>query len=361
MSVRLTPSPSETITLQTGVPGRVSLAPLPEGMAIQPAFDQYGRRITYLRISLTDACNLRCVYCMPEEMHFRPRSELLSDEELLFLVRVGASMGVNKIRLTGGEPTIRPGVVELVREIARVPGITDLAMTTNGLLLEKLAKPLAQAGLRRVNLSIDTLDPERFHRITRWGHVEDVWKGLRACAEAGLKPVKLNAVVVRHFNDGDDMIDLARLTLENAWEVRFIEMMPFGEITDFQQTNVVTYAEMKGRIEAVFGPLEEAGYDFVDPSRPFRIPGARGTLGFISSVTEPFCQGCGRVRLTADGKLRLCLLRDDEADMLTPLRNGASFEEMQTIFSQAVWHKPWGHGLAQGQIAGSRAMNQIGG
>ena len=323
--------------------------------------DSYGRRINYLRISLTDACNLRCVYCMPEDMTFRTRHELMSDEELLQLVRVGASLGVNKIRLTGGEPTIRPNVVELVREIARTPGIKDLAMTTNGLLLDKLAKPLAAAGLQRVNISIDTLDGEKFHRITRWGNIDDVWRGIRAAESAGMTPIKLNSVVVRNFNDGDDMVQLARLTLENDWDVRFIEMMPFGEIADFQQTNVVTYREMREKIEAAFGPLAEASYDFVDPSRPFRIPGAMGTLGFISSVTEPFCQGCGRVRLTADGKLRLCLLRDDEVDLLTPLRAGATFDELRELMRDGAFHKPWGHGLADGVVADKRAMNQIGG
>jgi cyclic pyranopterin phosphate synthase len=285
----------------------------------------------------------------------------MSDEEILFLVRVGASLGVNKIRLTGGEPSIRPGVVNLVAEIARTPGIQDLAMTTNGLLLDKLARPLAAAGLKRVNISIDTLNAVKFHTLTRWGNVDEVWRSIRAAEEAGLRPIKLNSVIVRDFNDGQDMIDLARLTLENDWEVRFIEMMPFGEISDFQQGNVVTFAEMRRRIEEVFGPLEEAGYDFVDPSRPFRIPGAMGTLGFISSVTEPFCQGCGRVRLTADGKLRLCLLRDDEVDLLTPLREGASFEDMRVLMRDGAYHKPWGHSLAQGVFADNRAMNQIGG
>lgn len=349
------------IPLTAGVRGRVHVAPLPAGLPSAPITDSFGRRINYLRISLTDACNLRCVYCMPEDMQFRPRSELMRDDEILLLVRVAAGLGVNKVRLTGGEPTIRPGMVELVRAIAQVPGIDDLAMTTNGLLLDKLAKPLAAAGLKRVNISIDTLAEEKFHRITRWGHVEDVWRAIRAAEAAGLTPIKLNAVVVRNFNDGDDMIDLARLTLENPWDVRFIEMMPFGEITEFQQTNVVTYAEMKARIEAHYGPLQEVGYDYLDPSRPYRIPGALGTLGFISSVTEPFCQGCGRVRLTADGKLRLCLLREDEVDLLTPLRAGASFEELQALMAEGAWHKPWGHGLAQGLVAENRAMNQLGG
>ncbi len=345
--------------------GTIYRGPLPEGYrqdySVQPMHDSYGRRINYMRISLTDACNLRCVYCMPEHMKFRPRHELMSDAEILTLVRVGASLGVNKIRLTGGEPSIRPGVVELVAEIARTPGIQDLAMTTNGLLLDKLATPLAAAGLKRVNISIDTLNPQKFRMLTRWGNVEEVWRSIRAAEEAGLLPIKLNCVVVRGFNDEQDMLDLARLTLENDWEVRFIEMMPFGAISDFQQGNVVTFAEMRRRIEDAFGPLEEAGYDFTDPSRSFRIAGAMGTLGFISSVTEPFCQGCGRVRLTADGKLRLCLLRDDEVDLLTPLRAGASFEDMRTLMRDGAYHKPWGHGLAQGVFADNRSMNQIGG
>lgn len=348
------------ITLDSNAMGKVTMTPAPEIYSIQPMHDSYGRRINYLRISLTDACNLRCVYCMPEQMTFRPRHELMTDEEILFLVRVGASLGVDKIRLTGGEPTIRPNLVEIVRGIATTPGIKDLAMTTNALLLDKLALPLAEAGLRRVNISIDTLDGEKFHKITRWGHIDDVWRGIRAAERAGMTPIKLNCVVVRNFNE-EDMIDLARLTLENDWDVRFIEMMPFGEISDFQQTNVVTFHEMRQRVESVFGPLEEVGYDFVDPSRPYRIPGAMGTLGFISSVTEPFCQGCGRVRLTADGKLRLCLLRDDEVDLLSALRQGASFEEMQRLMFEGAFHKPWGHSLANGAFAENRVMNQIGG
>lgn len=345
--------------------GRITFAPLPgiaspAGLPREEVHDSYGRRINYLRISLTDVCNLRCVYCMPEEMKFRPRQELMTDEEIIHLVKVAASLGVNKIRLTGGEPTVRPGVVELIREIAAVEGIADLAMTTNGILLDKLAAPLAAAGLKRVNISIDTLNPAKFQQITRWGDIDDVWRGIRAAEAAGLRPLKLNCVVVRHFND-EDILDLAGLTLENDWEVRFIEMMPFGEVTDFQQSNVVTFREMRDKVETVYGKLAETSYDFVDPSRPFRIAGAMGTLGFISSVTEPFCQGCGRIRFTADGKMRLCLLRDDEVDLLTPLRDGATFAELQQLMRDGAFHKPWGHGLNQGEIAASRAMNQIGG
>lgn len=348
--------------------GAVTVAPFPSisglefgpDFVVEPMSDSYGRRINYLRISLTDVCNLRCVYCMPEEMRFQPRSQLMSDDEIVQLVQVGASLGVHKIRLTGGEPTVRPGVVNLIRRIAETPGIKDLAMTTNAILLEEMAQQLADAGLKRVNVSIDTLDPDKFRRITRWGEIDDVWRGVAAAEAAGLTPIKFNSVVVRHFND-DDVVDLARLTLDHDWSVRFIEMMPFGEITEFQQSNVVSFREIRTLVEAEFGPLEDVGYDFRDPSRPFRIPGAKGTLGFISSVTEPFCQGCGRVRLTADGKLRLCLLRDDEVDLLTPLRAGATFEELRALMRDGAYHKPWGHGLGDGVVAENRAMNQIGG
>ena len=323
--------------------------------------DKYGRRIHYLRISLTDACNLRCVYCMPEHITFRRRDELLQDEEILRLVRIFAQLGVDKIRLTGGEPTIRPRLVELVRQIKRTPGIRDLAMTTNGLLLPELAHPLKQAGMDRVNISIDTLNPEKFHAITRWGRLEDVWAGIAAAESAGLVPIKLNCVVTRGFNE-EDVVDLARLTLDHPWEVRFIELMPFGDVADFAQAAVVRSDETRARIEAALGPLEEvAGYDHRDPARPYRLPGAKGRIGFIDTISNPFCEGCGRIRLTADGKLRLCLLRDREVDLLTPLRSGADDETLKHIIVEAVWEEPWGHGLARQVIPRLRVMSQIGG
>ncbi len=348
------------IKLQSTDLGSVFVVPNADTSVAEPMFDSYDRRINYMRISLTDVCNLRCVYCMPEHMQFMNKSVLMTDEELMFLVRVGASLGVNKIRLTGGEPTVRHNIVELVRQIASVPGINDLAMTTNAVMLNKLAQPLADAGLNRVNISIDTVDPAKFHHITRWGDLNDIWSGIHAAEEAGLTPIKLNCVVVRDFNEVD-VPKLAGLSIDNEWDVRFIEMMPFGEVNEFQRMNIVSYQEMRQSVEEVYGPLDETGYDYVDPSRPFRIPGAKGTLGFISSVTEPFCQGCGRIRLTADGKLRLCLLRDNEVDLLTPLREGATFQEMRTIMRDGVFHKPWGHGLDEGTFAENRVMNQIGG
>ncbi|NOX63592.1 MAG: GTP 3',8-cyclase MoaA [Chloroflexi bacterium] len=324
-------------------------------------YDRFGRRLNYLRISLTDVCNLRCVYCMPEKMQFRPRRELMNDDELFFITRMMVSLGVEKIRLTGGEPTVRPNLVGIVRTIARFPGLRDLAITTNGLLLPQIAEPLARAGLNRVNISLDTLDPEKFRRITRWGDLHAVWAGIEAAEAAGLRPIKINAVVTRGFNE-DEVVDLARLTLEREWEVRFIEVMPFGSEADFAQSVVVTSQETRRRIEEALGPLYEIpGHSPNDPARPYRLAGARGSIGFISTVSEPFCAGCNRLRLTADGTLRLCLLRDGELDVLTPLRRGANEEELRARILNAVYAKPWGHGLPEGEVPRLRLMSQIGG
>jgi cyclic pyranopterin phosphate synthase len=327
----------------------------------QVMIDSYGRHLHYLRVSLTDACNLRCVYCMPEDIRFRPAAVLMQDDELLTLVRVAASLGVDKIRLTGGEPTVRRGVVDLVRAIKATPGIERVVMTTNGVKLAELAEPLARAGLSQVNISVDSLDPEKFRRITRRGELDDVWQGIAAAEAAGLTPIKLNCVVTRGFND-DEVVELARLSLRNDWEIRFIELMPLGSVADFQQDQVVPSRETKARIEAALGPLEAvSGHNGHDPALPHRLPGARGRLGFISSVSEPFCAGCNRLRLTADGKLRLCLLRDDEVDLLTPLRAGADFDTLRRLMADGAYHKPWGHRLEQNDIATSREMSQIGG
>jgi len=322
--------------------------------------DQYGREIRDLRISLTDRCNLRCVYCMPEEMVFKPREELLTDDEILTVVRAAAELGVRKIRLTGGEPTVRPNLTDLVRRVAAVPGIQDLAMTTNGIRLAALAQPLADAGLRRVNVSLDSLDAEKFRKITRWGNLQDVLDGLEAVQAAGMLPIKLNAVVVRGFNE-NDVVPLARLTLTHDWAVRFIEMMPFGSVAGFQQSAYVPSAETMAKIADALGPLHALDVTGHDPARTYRVDGAPGTLGFISSVSQPFCAQCGRLRLTAEGKLRLCLLRDDEADLRTPLRGGATYEEIRERFRAAAYRKPWGHGLARNVVPKQRVMSQIGG
>ncbi len=325
------------------------------------AFDHYGRKIHYLRISLTDHCNLRCVYCMPEDITFRPNAELMQDDEILLLARVFANLGFDKIRLTGGEPTIRANVVDLVRGIVQTPGIQVVTMTTNGMLLQKLAAPLARAGLRRVNVSMDTLDAEKFRRLTRWGSLEDVWQGIYAAEAAGLIPVKINAVVAADYNR-QDVANLARLTLDHPWQVRFIELMPFAGPTDFQTGEVVTAAEIQAGVESVLGTLEPVNAGELDgEARLFRLPGAEGDIGFIASVSQPFCVSCTRARLTADGRLRLCLLREKEVDLLTPLRAGASLEDLRRLIINGIWEKPWGHDLANGEIPLNRTMSEIGG
>ena len=325
------------------------------------SFDRFGRNINYMRISLTDKCNLRCVYCMPEDMTFRPRAELLQDEEIFRLVDLFAGLGFHKFRLTGGEPTVRANVVGIVDRIANTPGVKQVAMTTNGLLLKELARPLAAAGLQRVNISIDTLNPKKFKTLTRWGDVQDVWEGIEAAVTAGLE-IKLNAVVVRGYNDKEDVVDLARLTMHQPWQIRFIEMMPFGDVADFQQAGVVSEEELRGTISAALGPLTSVNGGKLDgEARLYQLPQALGTVGFISSVTQPFCAGCSRARLTADGRLRRGLLREKEMNLIAPLRNGASDAELVQIIEDAIWWKPWGHGLAEDVIPLNRVMSEIGG
>lgn len=323
--------------------------------------DQYGRRIDYLRISLTDQCNLRCVYCMPEDMSFRPGADLMQDEELLRLARLFTELGFRKFRLTGGEPTIRQNVVGLVQQLAALPGVREVAMTTNGVLLKHLARPLAQAGLHRLNISLDSLDPHKFRNLTRWGNVDDVRAGIQAAEAAGFA-IKLNAVVARGINDREDVVELARLTIDHPWQVRFIEMMPLGRISEFQLSHVVSEHELLATITAGLGPMDMLDGGRLDgEARLFRLRGAHGNLGFISSVTKPFCAGCNRARLTADGKLRLCLLRDKELDLLPLLRNGASDEELKALIEKSIWYKPWGHGLAEHTFPTHRVMSEIGG
>jgi cyclic pyranopterin phosphate synthase len=325
------------------------------------ALDRFGRSISYLRISLTDHCNLRCVYCMPEDMSFQPNEALMQDDEVLLFVRLFAELGFHKFRLTGGEPTVRANIVELVRAITHTPGVRSLTMTTNGILLSRLAFPLAEAGMDRVNISLDTLDPQKFRRLTRWGKLEDVWEGIHAAEAAGLTPVKINAVIVQGYNESD-VIDVARLTLDHPWQVRFIEMMPFAGATDLQTSQLVTAGSMLDIISSALGDLEVVNGGKLDgEARLYRLPGARGDLGFISSVTQPFCASCTRARLTADGRLRLCLLREGEVDLLTPLREGASIIDLRQLILDGIWEKPWGHGLDDGIIPLNRVMSEIGG
>jgi cyclic pyranopterin phosphate synthase len=325
------------------------------------AIDHFGRFIHYLRISITDHCNLRCMYCMPAEMSFLPNAELMQDDEIMLLVRLFASLGFDKFRLTGGEPTVRAHVVDLVREIRSTPGVKSLSMTTNGILFSRLAGPLAKAGLQRVNFSLDTLDPAKFNRLTRWGKLEDVWAGIRAAEEVGLTPVKINCVVVKGYNEAD-AVDLARLTLGHPWQVRFIEMMPFAGATDFQRSQTTSAQEIMEQMKTEVGPLEPVNGGKLDgEARLYRFAGSQGDVGFIATVTQPFCASCTRARLTADGRLRLCLLRENEVDLLTPLRAGAGLAELRQLIVEGIWQKPWGHRLSEGAVPMNRTMSQIGG
>jgi GTP 3',8-cyclase len=325
------------------------------------AHDAYGRAMTYLRISLTDRCNFRCVYCMPAVgMKFQPRAEHLTDEELLRLVGLFARLGVTKLRLTGGEPTIRPNLVELIRAMKAFPGIDDISMTTNALLLSRKAADLKAAGLDRVNVSIDTLDPDRFTLMTRGGRLDLVWQGIEAADAVGLAPIKLNTVVMRGQND-HEVVGMAKLSLDRPWSVRFLEIMPLEGVGDVHDQGLVTSEETQARLEQAFGPLDPVSTDPSDPARLWRIPGAAGTIGFISPVSAPFCAACNRLRLTADGFLRLCLLRPDEANLRDSLRAGADDDALLRQMRAAIWRKPWGHLLEAGDRETVRGMSQIGG
>jgi cyclic pyranopterin phosphate synthase len=331
------------------------------GAAAGSVRDGFGRRIRYLRVSVTDACNFRCRYCMPEDAVFRPPAEILQDDELLRFAGLFASLGFEKFRLTGGEPTIRAGIVDLVRLLSALPSTPEVALTTNGSRLRDLARPLSQAGLRRVNVRFDTLNPTKFNWMSLHGRLERVWDGIRAAEDEGIA-IKLNAVVVRGFNDREDAVELARLTLSRDWQVRFLEMMPMGRLSPFHQSNVVTEHELRSTIEGALGWLgPERGGQLEGEARVYRLPGARGTIGFISSVSAPFCRGCDRARLTADGRLRLCLLRENETNLMAPLRAGATDAELAALISGALSKKPREHGLGEGVIPLNRLMSEIGG
>ena len=326
--------------------------------------DRFGREIGYLRLSVIDHCNLRCVYCMPlRGLSFVPSPELLTAPEIETVVRAAVGVGFHKVRLTGGEPTLRPDIVEITRRIAAVPGVEDLAMTTNGILMPRLALPLKEAGLRRMNIHLDTLHPERLKKLMRFGTLEEIEAGIAAAEEAGLVPIKINCVVTRDYNDMD-VVDLARRALEAGWHVRFIELMPLGggETAHVALSQFVPSGETRRRIEAELGslvPLPVANAS--DEARNYRFENGRGTVGFISPVSEPYCGACNRMRLTADGKFHLCLLNDDELDVKGVLRSGGGAEEVAEVLLRAVSLKPTGHRLEEGVSTRTRSMFQLGG
>jgi len=325
-------------------------------------FDRINRKIEYLRISVTDRCNLRCVYCMPAEgIPVLKHEDVLSYEEVLRIVRVAARAGIRKIRLTGGEPLVRKGITGLIREISAVPGIDDLSLTTNGLLLGKMAHELADAGLKRINISLDSLNPEKFSELTRGAELGAVLEGIEKAEAAGFSPIKINAVMIKGLNSGE-AADFARLTLSKPYHVRFIEFMPIGAREMWDESRVVTAQEIKEDIRrlGVLEPVEKNGGD--GPAELYRLPGAKGFLGFISPLSRHFCGGCNRLRLTADGKFRPCLFSESEIDVKTAVRTGCDDREITRLIDLALSIKPDGHGVAEGvKKKYQRTMSRIGG
>ncbi len=324
--------------------------------------DTFNRHINYLRISVTDRCNLRCIYCMPKEgISPMGHDAILRYEEILRVARSAAEKGITKIRITGGEPLVRKGIIDFVGDLKGISGIAELSLTTNGVLLEACAEALYRAGMRRINISLDTLDPEKYRTITRGGDINAVFAGIRKAREAGFAPIKINVVAMRNVND-DEAVEFARLTLDRPVHIRFIEFMPVAGQTMWEEAQFISSEELQNRISAL-GPLipleadEKAG-----PAKMFQLEGAQGKLGFITALSSHFCKTCNRLRLTADGKLRACLFSDDEIDLKPLLRSGCCDDELSAVIEQAILSKPQRHEIREATYKKcSRTMSAIGG
>ncbi len=317
--------------------------------------DRYERKIEYLRISVTDLCNLRCIYCMPEEgiINKKCHTEMLTLEEIYKIVEASAALGVKKIRITGGEPLVRKGVPGLIKNISKINSINDIAMTTNGLLLKKYAKELKDAGLKRVNISLDTLKEEKYKYITRFGSLKDVLEGIEEAKKVGLLPIKINIVLIGGFND-DEIEDFVNLTIKEDIQIRFIELMPIGQASDWAKENFVPNTLVLDKfknLEAV--PRKDKS----SPAEYYKLPGAKGLVGLINPISHHFCANCNRIRLTADGKIKPCLNSDLEIDVKDALKNE---EDLIKVIKNAIWLKPQKHHLNEGKSI-KRDMMRIGG
>ena len=324
--------------------------------------DQYNRRITYLRISVTDRCNLRCIYCRPvKDLNLVSHDEILRYEEILKIIEAGTEIGITKVRLTGGEPLVREHFVHLVESACKVPGLKDISITTNGVSLKKKAKEIFQAGVHRINVSLDTLNHLKYIKITGRDHFGNVWKGLKEAEAVGFSPIKLNVVAMRGVND-DELIEFAKLSLQKPYHVRFIEYMPVGKDNPWEGERYISSDEIRSRIEAL-GPLHKISRSAQDgPARRYRLPSAAGEIGFITAMSHHFCPACNRLRLTADGRLRPCLFSDDEIDIKGPLRSGCSGEDLKALFKTAISRKPKEHHATIFKTGESkRPMSAIGG
>lgn len=330
---------------------------------MSPLKDSFGRVLDDLRISLTDRCNFRCVYCMPAEgLAWLPKREILSYEEILRLAHIFIDLGIRTVRLTGGEPLMRQDIDVLIEGLTRLEPDLDLSMTTNGFFLQEKARRLAAAGLKRINVSLDSLQPERFERMVRRDGqlVFKILDGMRVAREVGLTPIKMNCVVMRGYNE-DELVDFARLGREHDSQVRFIEYMPLDAQGAWSMQAVVPGAEILARIHAVF-PLVPARDNGTEPATVYRFADGRGSIGVIASVTEPFCDSCNRIRITADGQLRTCLFSLHEHNLKGLLRSGATDEEIADFILAAVWKKEAGHKINQPDfVKPARSMSAIGG
>jgi cyclic pyranopterin phosphate synthase len=323
------------------------------------AKDSLGREIDYLRISVTDRCNHGCIYCVPEESLRRfDEDEILRTGEIERIVRVAMEYGVRKVRLTGGEPLLRSDIFSLVGRIKKI-GVRNLSLTTNGTMLSQMAGPLKEAGLDRVNVSLDTMDPEKYSKITGGVDIEKVYDGIREAESAGLSPVKINIVPIRGIND-NEIVDFARLTVETQRHVRFIEFMPSGRKGLWNKDRCISTQEVMEKVSEI-GPLEHLPFRGRGPSRNYRLRGAEGVIGFISPVSHSFCYSCNRLRINAVGRIRPCLFSSTEIDVGSPLRNGAGEDEIKRLFALALKSKPEGNYLNRPSEAALRDMSRIGG
>ncbi len=322
--------------------------------------DSFQRPINYLRISVTDRCNLRCIYCMPTDgVRLFSHGDILTYEEIHEVVLAAAELGINKVRITGGEPLVRSGLPWLIGMLAQIDAIDDISLTTNGTLLGRYAAELKSAGLGRVNVSLDTLKSDRFEFITHGRSLNSVLEGIEAARSVGLNPVKVNVVVMSGIND-DELLDFAAKTIGDGWHVRFIELMPVVD-DDRAGQQLVLVSDMRKRLESL-GALEPCLPSIGNgPAKYFRFPQARGTIGFITPVSEHFCFHCNRLRLTADGKLRPCLLAENEIDLKQPLRSGVSLAGLKQLIEEAIARKPLQHNLAEGYVPKDRPFSQVGG
>lgn len=324
--------------------------------------DMFARSITYLRISLTDQCNLRCLYCKPKDLRDKLQSsELLSYEELLRVASLAVSMGIKKVRLTGGEPLVRKGIATFIKKLAAIPKLDDIRITTNGVLLKDFAEIIYQSGIRKINVSLDTLRQQRYQQITGADRFHEVWGGIQLAKKCGFSPIKINMVAIRGFND-DELLDFAKLTFSEPFQVRFIEFMPIGSSSVWKEEHYISAQEIRERL-AVLGPLEPVRSGKMDgPAKVYQFKDAVGSVGFISPISNHFCDKCNRLRLTAEGMLRSCLLTDRETSLKALLRNGCSDDDVKKALVETILNKPKGHALAGSEKASCHGqMSRIGG